>query len=232
MTNDTFQGNEASSKVVLHPINTGSVSPVPSLHFQVHEPPSSLNINSPPSRPDSSSSIGRRTESPEVGSIKGVAKRVFTLSPLNNRTSPFPIIPTEETNDDVIEADTETNLDDDVNDEITDDIWYTEESKRGQASTAAKSKSSSVGGFKKRFAKQFIHGKRRIANRIRRSKGYWSDLDRIELASPLGPSDRRRHSLILNQWLQAWQDFNGPENRRLLPDLANGVHIIDGVGAR
>ena len=62
------------------------------------------------------------------------------------------------------------------------------------------------------------------------------DPDRIDVVSPTSKTARilqRRSSFSqLEHWVKAWQNFNGPENRRLLPDSANGVHVLDGVENR
>jgi hypothetical protein len=103
------------------------------------------------------------------------------------------------------------------------EIWYTDESK---PHGGVKS------GLSKRLGKSWTSRKK--INSIKRSKGFWSDLDRIEVASPHSDTDpsQRRHSIILHEWLQAWQNLNGAENRRLLPDSPNGVQILDGVTNR
>ena len=121
--------------MVLHPINMGSVSPVPSLHFQVHEPPSSLNLESsepthPNPRPGSTGSMGRasKRDTPvEMTNLRSTPRRVFTLSPLraSNRTSPMPDMAT----DNIVLADDEANKEARP-DEVTDDSGiYLSESK-------------------------------------------------------------------------------------------------------
>lgn len=177
-----FQDESPFVQVV--PALSGIVSPVPSVHFQVHEPPTSQN--------DFCEECYNINEASVKSSLK---------SPLKRRNKTHPLM-------------------DQPNLESSDEIWYTHESRN----------KISVVGLLHRMS-----GKKMVSNTMKRAKGYWSDLDRIEVASPLAANDapeKRRHSLVLHQWMQAWQNLNGCENRRLLPDCENGVHIMDGVSHR
>ena len=51
------------------------------------------------------------------------------------------------------------------------------------------------------------------------------DPDAIQVTSTAGAA--------AEQWLKAWSDYHAPgENRRLLPDCANGVHIVEAAEHR
>ena len=154
------------------PAVTGLASPVPSLHFQVHEPPSVAT---------STSDILQ--EKQRSRSLEVMTRRLLSAPLcLNNKTYPL----------------------DEAPDSNDDEIWYLDDVKQHQKQV-----------------------------KLRRSKGYGSDLDRIEVASPPSMTeDQRRHSLVIQHWLRSWQNGNEDENRRLLPDSPNGVHIIDGVSHR
>ena len=172
------------------PSISGLVSPVPSLHFQVHEPPPTTTTTSSSTkgcgaiRTASADSFEERRSS----AVKE-RSRLLSFFSLNNKTYP-------------LDEDTPAGLD--LND---DEIWYLDDQS-------------------KRQQKQVV--------KLRRSKGFNGDLDRIDVASPqmILSEHERRHSLVIKHWLRSWQNGNKDENRRLLPDSSNGVHIIDGVSHR
>ena len=180
-----FNPKKDSSIGQMHvvPSISGLVSPVPSLHFQVHEPPPTTTTKGCAIRTASADSFEERRSS----AVKE-RSRLLSFFSLNNKTYP-------------LDEDT-PGLD--LND---DEIWYLDDQS-------------------KRQQKQVV--------KLRRSKGFNGDLDRIDVASPqmILSEHERRHSLVIKHWLRSWQNGNKDENRRLLPDSSNGVHIIDGVSHR